>query len=158
MDFTSLTSLFDFDTLTWGELILRVVGAMLFGFIIGYDREKKNKPVDYRVYMIVAMTTCLLAIMGLEINTDLANENNDAQFGILRIVQGVLTGIGFLGGGAILKSSDDKEVIGMATGASIWGAGSFGMMLGFGFYSLALVGFAALLFILAIVGKFKLIP
>jgi putative Mg2+ transporter-C (MgtC) family protein len=143
------------QALHWPEALIRVGIALMFGFCLGYDRDQKSKPVDYRVYMIVAVTTCLLAIMGLELLERHDVEAKNVEFGLLRIVQGVVTGIGFLGAGAIIKSQDKQETIGTATGASIWGAGSMGLMLGFGFYGLALLGFIILAIILVIFGYFK---
>ena len=141
-------------TLSWEETLLRIALALLFGFLIGYDRNKKNKPVDFRVYMVVASTTCMLAIMGLELVAIYDAKNEHIDLGIMRIVQGVLTGIGFLGAGAIM-SRGDNQITGMTTGASIWSSGSMGMMLGFGLYGLAIFGFSILLAILVILGLCK---
>lgn len=143
---------FALQTLAWQDALLRVVLALLFGFLLGYDRGQKNKPVDFRVYMIVGATSCLLAIMGQELVSLYGDSNQNIEFGPFRIVQGVLTGIGFLGAGAIIKSRDKQEIIGTATGASIWGSGSIGLMIGFGLYGLALLGFSALLVILVVFG------
>lgn len=143
------------QTLAWPEAILRVVLALIFGFCIGYDRSQKNKPIDFRVYMIVAATTCLLAIMGEELLAIHEGNSQNIEFSLLRIVQGVLTGIGFLGAGAIIKSQDNQKIIGTATGASIWGAGSIGLMIGFGLYGLAILGFLVLIIILVLFGFLK---
>ena len=104
--------------------------------------------------MIVATMTCLLAMMGSELYVSRAQGTN-LEFDLFRIIEGVLTGIGFLGAGAIIKSSDQKEIIGTATGASIWGAGSVGLMIGFGLYGLAVLGFGVLIIILVIFGSLK---
>ena len=152
----------DFDTsfhlisISWPDAILRVALALLFGFCLGYDRVQKNKPVDFRVYMVVTATTCLLAIMGLELVGHYDHSDENVNIGLLRIVQGVLTGIGFLGAGAIIQPSDsDNRIIGSTTGASIWGSGAMGLMLGFGMYGLALLGFAMLAIVLIVFGKWK---
>ncbi|WP_424983984.1 MgtC/SapB family protein [Maritalea sp. S77] len=146
----------DLQTLAWTEAAVRVALALLFGFCVGLDRNLKNKPIDFRVFMIVAATTCLLAIMGQEIVAYYAGSNPNLKLGLLRIVEGVLTGIGFLGAGAIIKSSgDEPRIIGTATGASIWSSGAIGMMLGFGFYGLALLGFAMLVIILVLFGVLR---
>ncbi|MCF4097220.1 MgtC/SapB family protein [Maritalea mediterranea] len=145
-----------FQTLTWPDALTRVALALVFGFLLGLDRNLKNKPVDFRVYMIVAGTTCLLAIMGQELVALYAVSNPNLKLGLLRIVEGVLTGIGFLGAGAIIKSGgDEPRIIGTATGASIWSSGAVGLMLGFGFYSLALLGFAMLLIVLVLFGVLR---
>lgn len=146
---------FALQTLPWPDAILRVTLALVFGFCLGYDRDQKNKPVDFRVYMIVAATTCLLAIMGEELLEMHKNSSDNVELGLMRIVQGVLTGIGFLGAGAIIKSQGKEEIIGTATGASIWGAGSIGLMVGFGLYGLAILGFTMLIVILVLFGFLK---
>ena len=141
--------------LSWTEAILRVGISLSFGFLLGYDRSSKNKTVDFRVYMIVASTTCLLSIMGQELTTIYYQSEQNIEISLMRIVQGVLTGIGFLGAGAIVKTSDGTNIVGSTTGASIWSAGSMGLMLGFGMYGLAVLGFGVLLFILIIFGLLK---
>lgn len=145
----------ELQTMSWAEAVLRVLLALFFGFCLGYDRVQKNKPVDFRVYMIVATMTCLLAMMGDELFALRGSNGENIEFDLFRIVEGVLTGIGFLGAGAIIKSNDNNEIIGTATGASIWGAGSVGLMIGFGLYGLAILGFLVLLVILVVFGFLK---
>lgn len=144
--------------LDWPELMLRVGLAMLFGLILGLDRDTKNKPIDFRAYMIVAVTTCIVAIMGQELYSDFSHADRVVSLDLGKIISGVLTGIGFLGAGAIIHQ-DGKKVVGTATGASIWAAGGIGLSLGFGFYSLAVVAFLAVGLILIgggiLMGKFK---
>src|SRR5690606_28071755 len=146
-----MASSLSLDTLAWHDAMLRVALALFFGFCIGYDRGSKHKPVDFRVYMIVAATTCLLAIMGEEVTYAHRNAGNHVEFGLFQLVQGVLTGIGFLGAGAIIRNGR-AQVIGTATGASIWAAGAMGLMLGFGLYGLAALGFCVLVVTLVLFG------
>tara|TARA_Y100001001_G_C7969913_1_gene295551 strand:+ start:64 stop:564 length:501 start_codon:yes stop_codon:yes gene_type:complete len=143
------------DSLSLAEAFLRLVLALAFGYFIGYDRNKKHKPIDFRVYMIVAAATTLLAIMSLELLHIYEARHDDMSLDVMKMVQGVLTGIGFLGAGAIMKSENDNEIIGTATGASIWAAGAMGLMIGFGLYSLAILGFTSLLVILVVFGYFR---
>src|SRR5690606_24866655 len=99
-------------------------------------------PIDFRAYMIVAVTTCIIALLGQELAAQFTNvdEEIEVQIDLSRIISGVLTGIGFLGAGAIIQRSNDR-VIGTATGASIWAAGGIGLALGFGHYGLAIMLF-----------------
>ncbi len=129
--------------LSWQELLLRVGMAMLFGLILGLERDTKNKPIDFRAYMIVSVTTCVLAILGQEIYSDFSDASKIMRVDIANIIAGVMTGIGFLGAGAIIRR-DNSRVIGTATGASIWAAGGIGLTIGFGFYSLGIVSFFAI--------------
>ena len=149
MDFT-----LDLQSLGWLDALFRVMLAMLFGFCLGYDRSIKNKPIDFRVYMIVATTTCLLAIMGNELYFIYQGSSNLLEMDILRLVEGVLVGIGFLGAGAIIKG-EGQNILGSATGASIWSAGAMGLMLGFGLYGLAILGFLVLAVTLILFGRLR---
>jgi putative Mg2+ transporter-C (MgtC) family protein len=144
------------QTLSLWELILRVCIAAALGAAIGIDRDVKNKPVDFRAYMIVCLATCMLAILGQELYATYAQRDNFVSLDLGKIISGVLTGIGFLGAGAILRDKDNKnEVIGTATGASIWGASILGLCIGFGYFTLAFIGFFTILIILIFIGYIR---
>ena len=142
-----------FNTVGMGEVFLRIAMAGLFSFILGYERQSQNKPMGCRSYMIVSMTTCLLAIMGIELAYLSGDANGLYSLDLGKIISGTVTGIGFLGAGAILKLSDDN-VIGTATGSSIWASGILGLVIGFGFYALALIGYLFVIAILLTFGTF----
>ncbi|WP_417432067.1 MgtC/SapB family protein [Kiloniella sp.] len=132
--------------ISWQELLLRVGLAMVVGLVLGLERDSKNKPIDFRAYMIVAVTTCVLAILGQEIYSDFSSAENIVKVDLSSIISGVMTGIGFLGAGAIIQRGD--RVVGTATGASIWASGGIGLTIGFGFYALGIVAFGAISLIL----------
>lgn len=142
-----LSSWLSLDVISPQEAILRVVLALAFGFVLGQERDQKNKPIDFRAFMIVAVTTCLVAILGQELYHDYEQADNVAVVDLSRIIAGTLAGIGFLGAGAIIKV-EDRKVVGSATGASIWAAGGIGLCVGFGMYFLAFIGFVAMALIL----------
>ena len=121
---------------------MRVFIALAFGMILGLDRDSKNKPIDFRAYMIVALTSCTVAMLGQEVYIEFAKNNNYTVIDLGKVISGTLTGIGFLGAGAIIQKGDTK-VVGTATGASIWAAGGIGLTIGFGFYALAIIAFLA---------------
>lgn len=102
--------------------------------------------------MIIAMTTTVIAIMGQEINSHYAADEDFLSLNLGKIIAGVLTGIGFLGAGAIIKK-ENEQVVGSATGASIWASGAMGLCLGFGLYGLAIMLFIALAITLVIAGR-----
>ena len=110
-----MTFLERFALQSWQDAIISVGLAILFGFIIGLDRGVKNKPVDFRVFMIVCVTTCLIALMSEELYRIHTAADDLLQIDLSKIIEGTLVGIGFLGTGAIIKRSDD-QVIGTATG------------------------------------------
>lgn len=150
-----MSDILELQTVSWAGVFLRVGLACFFGFLLGLDRSVKKKPVDFRVFMIVAATACLVALMGQELLASYHQENVRFFFDLTRVIEGVLVGIGFLGAGVIIKHGESEKVRGTATGASIWSAGAIGLMLGFGFYGLAGVGFIVLAVILVIFGFFR---
>jgi len=137
---------FDFDVVPFWDAVLRVCASVALAMVIGLERNIKRKPVDFRAYMIVAAISCVIAIMAQEIYADYQTAETSIRLDFMRIIEGVLTGIGFLGAGVIIKGSSDQAnpVVGTATAASIWASGGLGLTLGFGFYGLALLAFAAI--------------
>jgi len=143
------------QTLTIYELLLRISLACVFGCALGLDRDIKNKPVDFRVFMIVCVATCLVAIMGQELHETYRGQGDFISLDLGKIISGALTGIGFLGAGAILRDrggENENRIIGTATGASIWASAIIGLCLGFGYIILASVGFAVIFIILLLIG------
>lgn len=95
----------------------------------GWERERGARSAGLRTFPLVAVASCGFVIIGVDIGGD----NPDA---LARVLYGLMTGIGFIGGGAILKS--DGDVHGTATAASIWNTGAIGAAVGFGRYEVAI--------------------
>lgn len=133
--------------LGWPEVILRILLAAGLALVLGLERDSKNKPIDFRAFIIISASSCVLAIMSQEIYADFSNADAVVSLDLAKIIAGVLTGIGFLGAGAIIKQSDGA-VVGTATGASIWASGALGLTIGFGFYFLAVLLFLMIAVIL----------
>jgi len=150
-------TLLDLQAISYFDTLIRLGLAVIFGLCLGIDRDiKKNKPVDFRAYIITCASTCLLAIMAQELFVyykDMA-QGDFISLDIGKIISGTLTGIGFLGAGAIIKNDDDK-IVGSATGASIWASAIIGLCLGFGFIFLASIGFAVILSALVALGYMR---
>jgi putative Mg2+ transporter-C (MgtC) family protein len=144
--------LLEYRTISLFEVILRIVLAGGFGLALGLERYWKNKPMDFRAFMIVAVTSCVIAIMAQEVYADYSASDKTIRLDFMQIIAGVLTGIGFLGAGAIIRSRDGAQVIGTATGASIWASGGIGLALGFGFYVLSAISFLAIFSVLFVFG------
>ena len=104
--------------------------AYALAFLIGWNREREDRSAGMRTFPLVAIAACgfIQATEGL-----LRSEPE----GMARIVEGVITGIGFIGGGAILKG--DGEVQGTATAASLWATGAIGVAVGLANYDVAMV-------------------
>lgn len=136
-----MAELLDFNVVPYWEAVIRILASAALAMIIGLERDMKNKPIDFRAYMIVATVSCAIAIMAQEIHVDYLGPDETVGLDFMRVIEGVLTGIGFLGAGAIIRSRDSDRVIGTATGASIWASGGLGLSLGFGFYGLTAMAF-----------------
>ena len=119
--------------LAWGEALLRIAAAILLPFMIGVERFVRRKPIDFRPFVIVSLSACTLSLAVME----LAFRTSDPQIDLSpsRIFAGVITGIGFLGAGAMFRQ--DNYVKGAGSAASIWAAGVIGIICGIGFLWLA---------------------
>ncbi|MDQ3205514.1 MAG: MgtC/SapB family protein [Pseudomonadota bacterium] len=124
------------DVLAWQGIhstfdpYLRLLGALLLAVPVGWDRERHGDTMGLRTFPLVSMGACAFILIG---NTFIGSQAPDAM---ARILQGLMTGIGFVGGGAILKH--DKRVSGTAAAASIWVVGAIGAAVGFGYWGFAL--------------------
>jgi len=93
----------------------------------------------------------MVAILGQELYADYADADRVVSMDLAKLVAGVLSGIGFLGAGAIIRAGDG-DVVGTATGASVWAAGVLGLTVGFGLYFIALLIFVLVAAILVVGG------
>ena len=113
------------------RIAVRLIVAMVFGAVIGIQRERAGKPAGLRTHMLVALGAAVFVIASGEFGM-----NPDS---ISRVIQGLVTGIGFLGAGAILKLYDKRAVEGLTTAAGIWMTAALGVAVGLGRFGLALV-------------------
>jgi len=111
------------------QYVAKVVAAYLLAIPVGYAREKEAHSVGVRTFPVVAMASCGYVLIGTTFGTHSPDTTS-------RILQGVVAGIGFVGGGAILKS--DSHVHGTATAASIWNIAAMGACVALDHYLLAL--------------------
>ena len=114
-----------------GYAATKVGLAYLLALPIGWEREQQAHSMGLRTFPLVAMAACGYVLLA---ETSFSSGTADAES---RIVQGVVTGIGFVGGGAILKGED--SVKGTTTAASIWGTGAIGASVAMGRYEIAIV-------------------
>ncbi len=116
------------------EDILKLIITAFIAILIGYDREKRNKAAGIRTNMIVGIISCLIMIISIRIaNSDIgiSNEADPA-----RLAAQVISGIGFLGAGTIIKQKDKIE--GLTTAASLWAVAGLGLAVGYGLYTLSI--------------------
>ena len=119
------------DAETMVRITIRLIVAMIFGGVIGIQRERAGKPAGLRTHMLVSSGAAVFLIACGEFGMD--------ADGISRVIQGLVTGIGFLGAGAILKLYDRRAVEGLTTAAGIWMTAAMGVAVGLGRFGLALV-------------------
>lgn len=110
---------------------------MVFSGILGYEREKKGRPAGFRTYMVVCIGSEIAMMTGIFLSRELGSTDPS------RIAAQVISGIGFLGAGTILVTRQN-QVKGLTTAAGLWADACLGLALGSGFYSGAIVGFAAI--------------
>src|SRR6476646_5381835 len=126
-------------------LALRLGLATLLGATVGLNREISLKPAGLRTHALVALGSALLAYVGLQLGQS-ASDGAAAS----RIVQGMVAGIGFIGGGVILHRHDVRGVHGLTTAASIWVVAATGAAVGTGLWRAALMAIVLALIILSV--------
>lgn len=120
---------------------LRLGLAVLLGAAIGYERERRGKDAGLRTHMLVTLGATIFVMVPATSGMDAADAS--------RVMQGVVSGIGFLGAGAILKQERGQEVKGLTTAASIWVAAAVGVSVGYGREATAVGSTIIALFVLA---------
>jgi putative Mg2+ transporter-C (MgtC) family protein len=117
--------------LDWGQILShlgRLATAYALALPIGWDRERAERSAGLRTFPLVAVATCGYMLIGLS-----TLQTSEAE---ARVHLGVVTGMGFIGGGAILK--DRSRVLGTATAASLWNTGAIGVAVAFARFEIAL--------------------
>ena len=121
---------------------LRLLLAAALGGVLGYEREYKGKAAGLRTHMLVALGAALFVLVPLEGGMPVED--------LSRVMQGIITGIGFLGAGTSLKGSSQRDVKGLTTAAGIWLTAAIGVAAGLGHEATAVLttGFALVIFLL----------
>lgn len=131
------------------EVTIRLFVAIAVGGLIGWDRQRSDKPAGLRTHMLVALGAATFTLLGFEVGEHLLSRSgNGAGFDPTRVLQGVVGGIGFLGAGAIIQ--DRGRVSGITTAASVWVSGALGAAAGVGAFVLAGITTVLALFILIV--------
>jgi putative Mg2+ transporter-C (MgtC) family protein len=134
------------DMPTATEIASRLVVATLIGSGVGLDRELRHKPAGLKTHALVALGAALTTVIAASI-VSLAHPDVAVMS---RVIQGIIAGVGFLGGGAILKSGNEEMVRGLTTAASIWLVAALGIACGAGEFGAALIaGVIALIVLIA---------
>ncbi|WP_445635591.1 MgtC/SapB/SrpB/YhiD N-terminal domain-containing protein [Nostoc sp. DSM 114161] len=123
----------------WLNISFRLCIALLIGGIIGWERQIRRKPAGLRTHMLVTLGSALFAIIPLQ--TGQLQASPDA---LSRVIQGIATGVGFLGAGEIVRQSsqpsEQLEIKGLTSAAAIWVSAGLGIAAGCGLWQLGLIG------------------
>jgi putative Mg2+ transporter-C (MgtC) family protein len=126
------------------RIVVRLLVAAILGGILGIERQYEHKAAGMRTHMLVAIGSALFVAPSLLHGVGAEH--------VTRIIQGVATGIGFVGGGAILKQADQHAVHGLTSAANIWLAAAVGVAAGAGWLVPAVLGTLLALLILYVLG------
>ncbi|MFU1995780.1 MgtC/SapB family protein [Priestia megaterium] len=125
------------------EMLLKLGISAVLGLIIGIERELKRKPVGLKTSLVISIISCLLTIVSIE-SSQIFNKGDHITMDPLRLAAQIVSGIGFLGAGVILRKENDS-ISGLTTAAIIWGAAGIGIAVGAGFYPEAITGVVLLI-------------
>lgn len=127
------------DLLGEYEWLLRIFVSALLGFLIGLNRTHKHKPAGVKTYMYVAAASTLITIVSIQSVNFYAGMKEHTMMDPMRLAAQIVTGLGFIGAGIILK--DGAKVIGLTSAAMVFFAGGIGIGIGAGFYTFVIFSF-----------------
>ena len=134
-----------------GLIVLRLLAALLIGAAIGIERHLHGQAAGLRTHAVVAMAAALAVLIVAPISPGGADQAD----ALSRVLQGILTGVGFLGAGVILHAAGKHRIHGLTSAALIWITAVFGALCGHGRIDAAIVGAAMLLVALLLGGRIE---
>jgi putative Mg2+ transporter-C (MgtC) family protein len=144
-----LSDIYSVSSSDWLGIIFRLCLALLFGAIIGLERELRHKPAGLRTHMLVSLGSAVFVLIPLQL-VPIPDSLNELS----RVIQGIAAGVGFLGGGVILRQSQHEltlvEVHGLTSAAAIWVAAALGIAAGCGLWQMGLISAVLSLVVLSI--------
>jgi len=132
----------------WSEIVLRLGAATLAGGLIGLNRDLQGKPIGLRTLGLVGLATAMVVLAAEAFGS--IEKIPDA---VSRIIQGILTGIGFLGAGVIVHRENRSRVQGLTSAACTWLTACIGIMCGAGQWRIVIVALAITFLVLIFGGK-----
>lgn len=147
---------FNFDLSTWSptaQVIVKLSVAAVLGAIIGAEREYHGRAAGLRTQLLVALGSCLAMIVSLNFATVFGWESSNTALRVdpARVAYGIMSGIGFLGAGAIIRYG--TGIRGLTTAASLWCTAAVGLACGFGMFTVSIVTTGIVLFALLVMSK-----
>lgn len=134
------------------EILFRLLLALFLGSVLGWNRRLNDKPAGMRTHALVTLGAAVITICSLSLSPNGPVATPDAMS---RVIQGIITGIGFLGAGLILRDTTGIKVHGLTTAASIWCATSLGIICGLGYWRFVLLSGLLVLLVLVLGGPFE---
>ena len=145
-----LTDLVQSNEINWQTATLRLLLSFFMGMIIGFEREGHDQPAGLRTHILISVGATIVMLISIFIPQTFRDfQNGDPG----RIAAQVVSGIGFLGAGAILKFGVDVK--GLTTAASIWAMAALGLAAGAGMYAISLIGIVVVMFSLSVMNLFE---
>ena len=136
------------------DVILRLTASIILGFIIGIERELTSKSAGLRTHILVCLGSAAFTLLSIYAFPKLVSPDNPVGYGDpARIAAQILTGIGFIGGGTVLRMG--PSVIGLTTAASLWVAAAIGMAAGTGDFLIGTFTAIATVIVLTSIRKFE---
>lgn len=132
------------------EIFIRIILACVLGGLIGMERESVNRPAGFRTHILVCMSASLVMLTGIFL---FDKYNNNTNLDPARLGAQVISGIGFLGAGTIMR--EGLTIRGLTTAASLWAVACIGLATGSGFYSGSIIGTVFVFIILFFFSKFE---
>jgi putative Mg2+ transporter-C (MgtC) family protein len=143
-----LDTLFYSDEITWETSAVRLLISFVAGGLVGLERELHNQPAGLRTHILISIGSTLVMLISIYIPHTFQSSGDPG-----RIAAQVVSGIGFLGAGAILKFGADIK--GLTTAASIWAMAAVGMSIGAGMFRVSAVAITVILFALTVMNMFE---
>ncbi len=131
------------------EILFKVIASIVFGGLIGLERERHNQPAGLKTHIILCVGATLITIVSIDMARDLGHGQSDPT----RVAAQIVSGIGFLGGGAILRMGG--TVRGLTTAACLWTVTGVGMAIGGGYYFAASLTILTVLLTLHFLGRLE---
>ncbi|MDD7972780.1 MgtC/SapB family protein [Roseinatronobacter alkalisoli] len=132
-----------------GTIVLRLLGAVIFSGLIGFEREMRNRPAGLRTHMLVGLAAAAYCLIMLEMMARMQGMSSGLAMDPLRLLEAVTSGVAFLAAGMIVFSQG--SVRGLTTGTSLWLAAALGLGAGFGFWLLAILATGLALIIIRLI-------
>lgn len=139
------------------DIIIRILSAIALGFILGFEREITNKYAGLRTHILVCLGACIFTVISIYgfpmFAGDIPAYHPNGIRDTARVAAQVVTGIGFIGAGTVLRNG--PTVFGLTTAATLWMAASIGMACGCGMYGAATAGTIAAVAVLTLIRIFE---